>query len=105
MIWQGTKCSSKEQLKDLQEYVNSELAKQYQVIDIVNDRTCFLLNSGEIFSVTCMFGKNICALCTEYAASVDDMKKYFTTDGDLYPLEDYETPEDIIENIINEIEE
>lgn len=104
MIWRGERCSSEKQLRELQEYVNSELSKQYKQIDVVNDRTCFLLDTGEILSITCMCGGKFFDLCTEYADNIDDMKKYYTTDGDLYPPDEFDTPDEMLQAMLVEIE-
>lgn len=105
MIWQGKNCSSKEQLREIQQYINNRLSERYDVIDVVDDRICFALKTGEILSVTCMFGDSVCALCTEYAESEQAMKQYSTTDGDLYPLEVFEEPEEMLKAMLKEIED
>lgn len=104
MIWKGTKCFSKKQLHEIQEYINSQLTKRYKKIEVVSDRTCFLLESGGIFSITCMYGKNFYDLCIEYADNEEDMRKYFTTDGGLYPLDKFQTTEELLQAMIDEIE-
>lgn len=73
-------------------------------MDIVDDRDCFMLDSGEILSITCMIGEKFFDLCTEYADSSEDMRSYFTTDGDLYPPGEYDTPDDMLQAMLKEIE-
>ena len=104
MIWKGEKCSSNKQLRELQEYINQKLSERFKKVDVVADRDCFLLDTGEILSITCMNGGNFFDLCTEYANNTDEMKQYFTTDGDLYPPDEYDTPEDMLQAILKEIE-
>ena len=104
MIWKGTKCSSREQLREVQEYIISQLANRYKEISVVDDRRCFLLDSGVILSITCMYGKGFYDLCTEYADDAESMKVYYTTDGDLYPLDEFQTPAELLQVMIEEIE-
>lgn len=104
MIWKGKKCSSKEQLQEVKNYIIDSLCSRYKPVDIVDDRKCMLLSSGEVLSITGIFCEECKALCTEYADNTESMKYYFTTDGDLYPVDDFASADEMLSSIINEIE-
>ncbi len=105
MIWMGMKCSSRDQIHSIQDYICDELSKRYEEVERNKRGRCFLLDSGEVITITCMINEKFNHIVTEYADNVEEMKKNNTTDGSLYYLDDYETAEDMLKDIVAEIEQ
>ena len=103
--WMGEKCLSSEQLINLKNYICDILAKRYSEIEIIPSRRCFLLETGEILSVVCVIGGDAFHILTEYADNQNEMRRFNTTDGELYHPDDYETAEDMLKDIVAEIEQ
>lgn len=71
----------------------------------VKGKVCFLLPSGHVSHLYCVFGKNQNFICAEYADSISDAKKdHFHKRGEFWYVEDL-SDDELFKSLIKEMGE
>ena len=103
MEWMGSYCHTEEQLHELGDYICNCFGRRYSEREIVPQKRCFVMGSGEVISVSCI--DSIFCLVLEYAESVGNMSVYMADDVGLYSPKDYNTPDEMSVDMIKVLEE
>ncbi len=81
--------------------LNKYFASKYEKM-LIDKVTCYVLPDGQIITITGMISMD--AIVVEYAENKEEADKGWLEDGDLFYLSDYESDDELIEAIMNEIE-
>ena len=94
MIWKETS-SKAERRAQIKSYIIEQFKKVYPFTS-ENDTVLFRINDEEVMKVVSLGGTHFDALVMDYTSPYD------SDDGDLYHIDDYETPEEMFKAMLEE---
>lgn len=83
-------------------YIMSRLYDRFKHFVLANGE-CWFVNGNDAFHV-CVFEAPLYGFIIEYAEGCTEDKLGMAEDGDQYPLLDYDTPEEMLQAMCEEIE-